>query len=511
MRNFSQHLTVTISNFYRLYSMKKLSILIVFLSFLGCKTNPQNTEEPFKQLTHFIDQYASNSVAQGNINSMSVGIYKNGNTYHNYYGEIDLGAKNRPNDSTLFEIASISKTFVGILMAKAVIDNKVSLDTDIRVFLPKPYPNLEYKGTAVTIKNLVTHTLGFKTPKKLKGVYDQIFSGQITNTPISYNINELFDELETVTLTHTPGTFYEYNNVGPDIAAYILEQLYKKPYKILLNDFFQEIGMTNSYLYELGTNHPYLINGYTESGRLATVNENPLLGGAAGIIATLPDLMTFMTYLLESNSPYIKEATRELFKNEDESLGYLWDVGHEDVEGFYYLKTGTSNGVQSVILLCPDSNYGQILLMNNTSEKATSDWLSLYGKIEYDLIKYPKLNLWSAVEPLFLKNPKEASKQYITQKKDTATYFSESDYLNRIGYSYVFQNNIEAAVNVFNLAISEDPENANLYDSLGEVYYIAKDYKQSKFNFEKSLKLNPKNTNAKDYITKLNGLLSEVN
>ena len=478
---------------------------------LGCQSSQKNANDPFEQLTRFIDQYSESILELGNVNTMSVAIYTSGRTYHNYYGEIHSGADSLPNDTSLFEIASITKVFTGSLMAKAVFDKKVSLDADIREFLPRAYPNLEYEGNSVTIKNLVTHTLGFPTPKRLEGVYEKIFSGHYGNNPIHYNMNDLFDELETVKLEQKPGTFYDYNNVGPDIAAYILGQVYMKPYPEILSDFLTEIGMKNTYLQEYDKYKDRLITGYTETGELATVDKNPLLGGSSGIITTLPDLAKFMQYQLESDKPFIKETTRSLFRNNEENMGYLWDVGYADEEGFYYLKSGTSNGVQSIILICPDSDYGQILLMTNTSEKATNDWLSLYNKVEYDLINYPKINLWSKLEPLFHKNPKEASKLYNELKTDTVQYFSGSDYLNRIGYDFLFRNQAESAIEVFKLAISTDPENADLFDSLGEAYYRSKAYEKSKENYEKSLELNPDNSNAKKYINEIDQILINSN
>ena len=150
--------------------MNKVAALIFILIFSGCQSSVESKKEPFEQLERFIDQYAENIIKHGNVNSMSVAVYKDGKTYHNYYGAIDSGAGNPPNDTTLFEIASISKIFTGSLVARAVVDQKVSLDADIRAYLPGEYPNLEYEGKPVTIKNLVTHTLGFETPKKLGAV-----------------------------------------------------------------------------------------------------------------------------------------------------------------------------------------------------------------------------------------------------------------------------------------------------------------------------------------------------
>ncbi|WP_282116004.1 hypothetical protein [Cellulophaga baltica] len=69
--------------------MNKIASVIGLLMLLGCQSEQKNTIEPFEQLTKSVDQYAENIVSRGNIKSMSVGMYKNGNTYHNYYGAID--------------------------------------------------------------------------------------------------------------------------------------------------------------------------------------------------------------------------------------------------------------------------------------------------------------------------------------------------------------------------------------------------------------------------------------
>jgi CubicO group peptidase (beta-lactamase class C family) len=464
------------------------------------------TNKSFKQLAKIIDQYAESTLKKGNINSLALAIYKDGLTYHNYYGEIDFNKGNLPNDSTLYEIASISKVFVGSLAAKAVTENKISLNDVIRKYLGEDYPNLEFNGTPVTIKNLLTHTLGFETPKKLDNVFQKTQTGFYENKKFEYSMSDLLEELKTVNVDKKPGTYYNYNNVGPELVAYILQQVYKKPYKKILQEFLDELDMKNTYLQDYEIHKNNLSNSYDASKKIAPLDKNPLLGGAFGIISTLPDLTKFMKFQLEGNSAFIKESTCTLFKDkkEDEELGYLWDVGTAEREGFYYQKSGTSNGVQSVILVCPDTNYGLVLIMNNKSDAALNDWLSLYNKIERDLIEYPKINLWSLLEAQFFKNPKEVSKTYKELAKDDTIYFSDSNYLNAVGYDYIFNNQPEKAVQIFQLAISVDTKNANLYDSLGEAYFTIRDYKNALISFKKSLELNPNNVNAKDYINKIN-------
>ena len=140
-------------------------------------------EKPFQKLSQLINEYAENEIHKGNINSIALAIYRNGEVFHNYYGEIDKNARNKPNDNTLYEIASISKVFVGSLTAKALLEGKIKLDDDIRLYLKGEYQNLEYENTPITIKNLLTHTLGFKTktPTKLEEINRKTSEGYFEN------------------------------------------------------------------------------------------------------------------------------------------------------------------------------------------------------------------------------------------------------------------------------------------------------------------------------------------
>ncbi|MEL7123763.1 MAG: serine hydrolase [Bacteroidota bacterium] len=444
-------------------------------------------------------------IEKGNINSLAIAIYKDSLVYHNYYGAIDKNTQNVPNDNTLYEIASISKVFVGSLAAKAVVENKISLDDDIRLYLEGDYTNLEFEGTPITVRDLVTHTLGFDLPEKLEEVFKKTFNGYYENRAFDYQMEDLLEELKTAELTKKPGTYYDYSNVGPELVAYILEQVYDESYENLLSAFFNEISMESSRLQKYGKQDENIANGYGENDERVPLVGNPFLGGAGGILATLPDMAKFMKFQLESKDPFIKESTRFLFKDEEGDTGYFWDLGVGTKEGFYYQKTGSSNGVESVILICPDSNYGLVMIINNQSEAAIIDRSSLYGRIEYDLIRYPKINLWSLVEEEFMSDPKEAAKKYRQLKSDDQ-YFASSDYLNNVGYDFIFNDKLKEAIAVFEFAISEDPENANLYDSLGEAYFIAEDYEKSEVNFKKSLELNPSNNNAEKYLSEIKKL-----
>lgn len=498
--------------------MKYIKIIFIAVFAFSCNSEKETEitinpkKEAFQELTSIIDSYANQVLERGNVNTFALAIYKDSLMYRNYYGVIDKTNKQKPNDSSLFEIASITKTFTGALTAKAVLENKISLDDDIRMYFEGDYSNLEFQDNPITIKNLLTHSLGLKvkTPPKLEAFNEKMNSELNTGDIELYTIKDLLEELKYVEVDKKPGTVFVYNSVGPELLAYILEKVNNKPFTQQVNDFFNEIGMHNTFLQESEKHISKLVRGY-KGDTISHVDYCPIYGAAGGAISTLPDLAKYMQYLIEhKDEAWVKEASRTLFTDPEdgEQIGYLWqNIGFAKEEGYFYSKTGTSNGTQSGILICPDSNYGIVLLVNNTSEEAYNDWGTLFFRyIEPDLIKYPKLNLYSSLKSKFETNLDEAFKEYKTLKKDTSKFFVNTNGLNYFGYQLLNKGDKQKAVEVFKFITEEFPNNANAFDSLGEAFFVLENYDKALINYEKSLELNPDNENAKKYIKKIKEL-----
>jgi CubicO group peptidase (beta-lactamase class C family) len=75
--------------------------------------------------------------------------------------------------------------------------------------------------------------------------------------------------------------------------------------------------------------------------------------------------------------------------------------------------------------------------------------------------------------------------------------------MNRIGYALLGQKRVKDAIEVFKLNVQDYPQSANTYDSLGEAYMVdgAKDLAIA--NYQRSIELNPKNTNGIEALKKL--------
>ncbi len=83
-------------------------------------------------------------------------------------------------------------------------------------------------------------------------------------------------------------------------------------------------------------------------------------------------------------------------------------------------------------------------------------------------------------------------------------YVSEAT-LNALGYRLLAAKKIVEAIEVFRLNVQAYPQSANVYDSLGEAYLASGDKKRALANYEKSLKLNPRNDNAAAQVQRIRG------
>jgi tetratricopeptide (TPR) repeat protein len=76
-------------------------------------------------------------------------------------------------------------------------------------------------------------------------------------------------------------------------------------------------------------------------------------------------------------------------------------------------------------------------------------------------------------------------------------------WLNTMGYDALNSDNTAAAIKLFSFNVELFPESSNVYESLGEAYMKAGDKVRAISNFERSVKLDPSNSNAMRMLEKL--------
>ena len=357
--------------------MNKLFLfLLVLISTFAVSQNKNNSESSVYSV---LDQNAELLLKNSKAYSVSIGIIKDGKVYTRHYGEIDKGKANKADNNTYFEIASVTKVMTGYLLAKTVLDKKADLDDDIRKYLKGDYPNLQYEGKPVTIKDLISYRSAIPSvlpdDREIMKTFDDQTTFKLVELYKNYSKNNFLSDLKTVKLDTIPGTKYLYSNPSLQIAGLMLENIYNEPFdKLIEKNLWSKLNM-NQTKFTLNADEK-LGNGYN-SNHVLMPHFVSQLPGSAGLKtkSTLGDLMQFLKFELDSQNKTVQESQRNITNSSQEWYGYFWDRIYVSEFGKYAFKHGGAYGNQVMFSVFPELNVG-ICVMVNISGPETGEILS---------------------------------------------------------------------------------------------------------------------------------------
>ncbi|MEM6319130.1 MAG: serine hydrolase domain-containing protein [Bacteroidota bacterium] len=363
--------------------MKKIILFIVGLTMINCSGQPKEAvaDKAVPAVKKILQENAASFLSDPKINAVSIGVYKDGKTYTQHLGELDKGKKNTPTDATIYEIASVSKSFAGILVAQAVVDKKLTVEEDIRKYLDAPYPNLAFGEKPIRIKHLLTHTAGLPrffptTINDLFSVIDETLPFRINEIEKQYNKAAFLNDLASIDLEVEPGTSYAYANANVELIAHILENIYAMPYEQLLQKYIcKKAGMKDTKVQLSGKDTLRLANGYGETNQLVPHFANPLWGAGSGIKSTIPDLLNYIRFQLEAQNEVVKTSKKLLYSNPNIQMAYLWPMFNNPEDGTFYTIHGGAFGTQNFLMIAPKYDLG-ISIITNQSGPETQEKLS---------------------------------------------------------------------------------------------------------------------------------------
>lgn len=485
--------------------MRRLLFIITLISGISAFAQKITTEN---QIYAVMDAQAALFLKNSKANSFSIGIVKDGKTYTRHYGEIDKGKGNKANNSTLFEIASVTKLFTGTLVAKAVFDGKISLDDDIRKYITGSYPNLQFNGTPVTIKDLVSLKSGFNKDlpdrSEVMKIRNDSTAFKVEKLEKAYTKEQFFKDLKSIKVETLPGTVYNYNNGTLQLTAHILENVYGKSYDTLLKEnILIPLKLDHTKLH-IGQNET-IASGYDGKGVLMPFLPYSLWGSQGYLKSTLSDLTTFLKFELEKKNPLVQESQRDLLNNKNYWNAYFWDEVTVNHNGRNARKHGGAFGTQNLFWVFPDYNIGISVITNQGGENTYGN---LYNTVQYlidDLKPFGQKLIGREIEKKCFENIDSGIAYYKELKKSNpqSYNFSDESELNSLGYKLMRSGAVASSIKLFKLYVSEFPNSGNPYDSLAEAYFNNKEYALSKQNYQKSLELNPDNSNAKEMLAKI--------
>ncbi|MCK0190642.1 serine hydrolase domain-containing protein [Arenibacter sp. F20364] len=228
-----------------------LTTLSLFLTLISCSSDDDGTTVPepssiktAAELNAYLDEVAKSTDVPGFAISVVKG---NSIVYQESFGYANIQNQVAYTNTTVNSIASISKTFVGAAVAKAIEQGHFTLETDINDLLPISVTNPKQPEGVIKIKHLVTHTSGLLDRPEVYLAYNyHILPGENINTAgagILMNeigieqreANSLEDFLAAYFLEDgdlysldnfadtAPGSTWAYSNLATGLTGYIIE------------------------------------------------------------------------------------------------------------------------------------------------------------------------------------------------------------------------------------------------------------------------------------------------
>ncbi|WP_400263033.1 serine hydrolase domain-containing protein [Sphingobacterium sp. SG20118] len=353
--------------------MKNIVLFILLLSSIFCLA--QSSEEEKIDINLLIESVANKMIKKPLIHSTSIAIVYQGNEYIGHYGELEKGKNNCPNNETIYEIGSLSKTFAGTLAAKAVCENKLNIEDEIQKYLPEDYSNLKYGSQPILVKHLLSHTSGF--PNMLPLEANAILQ-DFTNYETPAKINELHKnfgqkdflrDLHKVKIDTIPGYKYSYSSAGSELIAFILEKVYKTKYEKLLTDYLSKsIAIQNTKISLSDQDVKKLAVGYHSDNSIITSPMPQLPWGASGNMkSTIPDMVKYIKFQLKNNKTVAESHTSIVKFGPGFSIGYFWNIVTDDKKlGTFYIHHGGVPRSQCYIYIIPKYNLSAFIITNQS-------------------------------------------------------------------------------------------------------------------------------------------------
>jgi len=271
-----------------------------------------------------LDEYIARHIAEMGAPGMTLALAdRNGLLRASEYGFADVKAGIKVSPQTLFEIGSISKSFVALVVLQLAEEGKLDLNKPVKNYLP--WLKIESKFSPFTTHHLLSHTSG------LSGV------------PLL-----LRTAGTTLGVSFEPGTKWVYSNIGYGLLGFLIEAVDKRSFaEAMRQRVFNPLGMNSS--------SPVISNEIRERvavgyGPLQADRPFPLRGklgealwievpeAAGSIASTASDMGSYLQMLLNNGAGpkgrLLSEKSFELFtrpvikspfRGEDASYAYgLW-------------------------------------------------------------------------------------------------------------------------------------------------------------------------------------------
>ncbi|NHM30217.1 serine hydrolase domain-containing protein [Neobacillus terrae] len=273
--------------------------------------------------------------------------------------------------NTLFRIASVSKLFTGTLMMRLVEKGLIDLDKPVQYYVHWFTATDPELSKLITIRMLLTHSSGLPTGGGLSFHHDE--------EGLFRYMKEI---VPTLPILFHPGTAYSYGNHGPNIAGFVAEQVTKKKFDVLMQEFlFDPLEMNQTTYNPLkAMTYPLALPHHRGNAGNPTISHQ-FLDNAASYpsyyaFSAIDDLCKFAMMHLQNgvyeNKQVLSPSSINEMRKEQNNWYTLTEAGcginffretKDGVERFWHYGQ-YSNQYSSQFILVPEKGIAVIALAN---------------------------------------------------------------------------------------------------------------------------------------------------
>ena len=301
----------------------------------------------------------------------SIAIIQNGKiVYSQGYGAANLeyGVPNSP--ATVFHLGSVSKQFTAFAIYLLVQDGRLSLDDDVRKYLPK----LHDFGKVITIRQLLHHTSGVRDVWNLLRLAGWRPDDVVTDDDVA---RLLFQQTE---LNFAPGDQFLYSNSGYTLLAMVVKQVTGKTLPAFAKErIFDPLGMAHTHFqddYGIVVKDRAYSYARQPDGKSQYVALSDSTVGPSSLLSTVGDLARWDEnfYTGEVGGPALLAQMQEKGKlNDGKEIEYASGLEIGKYRGLRTVEhAGGAAAYRSNILRFPDQRFSVVVLANAGDVNATA-------------------------------------------------------------------------------------------------------------------------------------------
>ena len=188
---------------------------------------------PWESLAEFVQQL----MKQHQVPGVALGILHQGQISTAGFGLTNVEHPLPVTESTLFQIGSITKTFVGTAIMRLAESDHLNLDATVRTYIPDFRVADEVASASATVRHLLTHT----------GCWagDFFHATGPGDDALARYVADMADLPQLAPL----GSQWSYNNAGFSVAGHIIERVTGQTFEAALQELVLEpLGLARSFL-----------------------------------------------------------------------------------------------------------------------------------------------------------------------------------------------------------------------------------------------------------------------